>query len=195
MVKNTQDRRARRSRKLLKESLLALMKEKTFSEISVRDVTDGADMNRGTFYLHYSGTAELLQSLESDLLAELQALVDANIQQTLNDRTIRPVLAPVLTFAAQRRDEWEVLLTGNAASGFIQSLQQLIRRNGTPLLEVWFHPQDPAQADYLLNFLTWGFVGLLREWFLQDMALSQEELLSAACRLADASVESFFSKP
>ena len=71
MPKNFEDRRARRSRKLLKESLLELMKHKTFSDISVRDVTDAADMNRGTFYLHYSGTAELLQSLEADLLSEL----------------------------------------------------------------------------------------------------------------------------
>lgn len=192
MVKNTEDRRARRSRKLLKESLLSLMKEKSFSEISVRDVTDGADMNRGTFYLHYSGTAELLQSLEADLLEELQALVDANIQQSFNDRTVRPVLEPVLAFAAQHREEWEVLLTGNAASSFIQSLQQLIRRNGAPLLEAWFHPQDPALTDYILGFLTWGFVGLLREWFRQDMRLPQETLLSAACSLADAATESVF---
>ena len=59
MLKNPEDRRARRSRKLLKESLLELMKCKTFSDISVRDITDAADMNRATFYLHYSGTAEL----------------------------------------------------------------------------------------------------------------------------------------
>ena len=80
MPKNFEDRRARRSRKLLKESLLELMKHKTFSDISVRDVTDAADMNRGTFYLHYSGTAELLQSLEADLLSELQELIDAHMQ-------------------------------------------------------------------------------------------------------------------
>ena len=48
MQKNPEDRRARRSRKMLKESLLELMKKKPFSDISVRDVTDGADMNRVT---------------------------------------------------------------------------------------------------------------------------------------------------
>ena len=52
MQKNSEDRRARRSRKMLKESLLDLMRKKPFSDISVRDVTDRADMNRGTFYLH-----------------------------------------------------------------------------------------------------------------------------------------------
>ena len=91
MAKNFDDRRARRSRRLLKESLLALMKRKEFSEISVRDVTDEADMNRGTFYLHYSGTAQLLQSLEADLLEELEALIDAHLQETMDDGTVRPL--------------------------------------------------------------------------------------------------------
>ena len=80
MLKNPEDRRARRTRRLLKESLLELMEQKHFSEISVRDVTDNADMNRTTFYLHYTDTTQLLQSMEEDLLAEAQVLVDAHIQ-------------------------------------------------------------------------------------------------------------------
>ena len=87
MLKNPEDRRARRSRKLLKESLLTLMKRKAFSEISVRDIAEEADMNRGTFYLHYSGTLELLQSLEAELLEELQALIDAHLQETVDTGT------------------------------------------------------------------------------------------------------------
>lgn len=195
MVKQSQDRRARRSRRLLKESLLELMKQKRFSEISVRDVTDGADMNRGTFYLHYTDTADLLQSLEADLFAELQALIDAHIQQTLDDHTIRPILEPVLDYAVEQREIWEVLLSDSASSGFIQGLQQLIRRNGAPLVEAWFHPQDDTLTDYFLNFLTWGFVGLLREWFKQDMALPREALLSAAARLAEGSGGGLFPAP
>lgn len=185
MVKQSQDRRARRSRRMLKESLLELMKRKRFSEISVRDVTDGADMNRGTFYLHYTDTADLLQSLEADLFMELQELIDAHIQETLDDRTLRPVLEPILDYAVERREIWEVLLSDSASSGFIQGLQQLIRRNGAPLVEAWFHPRDSSLTDYLLNFLTWGFVGLLREWFKQEMRLPREALLSAAVRLAE----------
>ena len=194
MPKNPEDRRARRSRKLLKESLLDLMKRKDFSEISVRDVTDRADMNRGTFYLHYSGTAELLESLEEDLLAELQELVDARIPETMETGTVRPVLEPVLDFVVERREICEILFAGREASGFLQALQQLIRKNGAPLVETWFHPQDHTLTDYLLNFLTWGFIGLLREWFAQDMALPREELLATGQRLADGAAAGLFPR-
>lgn len=193
-MKNPEDRRARRSRKLLKESLLALMKKKDFSEISVRDVTDEADMNRGTFYLHYSGTAELLQNLEADLLDEMQALIDAHISETMEKGTVRPVLEPVLAFVLERRETCEILFRGSEASGFIQALQQLIQRNGAPLIETWFHPRDEALTDYLLSFLTWGFIGLLKEWFTQGMTLPREELVAAAQRLADSAAVGMFPK-
>ena len=65
MHKNSDDRRAKRSRRLLKDSLLALMQEKRFKDISARDITEGADLNRGTFYLHYSDTQALLESIEA----------------------------------------------------------------------------------------------------------------------------------
>lgn len=195
MLKNPEDRRARRSRRLLKESLLSLMGQKAFSEISVREVAEGADMNRGTFYLHYSGTTELLQSLEADLLAELQALVDAHMDEAAAGGSVRPLMEPVLDFAVARRDALTVLFAGSEATGFIQSLQQLMRRSGSALVENWFHPTGQGQTDYLLSFLTWGFIGLLKEWFAQDMALPREELIAAAQRLADGSAGRLFSAP
>lgn len=192
MLKNPEDRRARRSRKLLKESLLELMKQKTFSDISVRDVTDAADMNRATFYLHYTGTAELLHSVEEDLLEELQALVDDHMQETFAVGSVTPVFDPVLDFAVEHRETCAVLFASSEASGFFQSIQRLVHKNGAPLVKTWFRPADPRMTDYLLNFLAWGFIGLLDEWFEKDMALPKAELLAAAQRLADSAAAGLF---
>lgn len=194
MAKNSDDRRARRSRRLLKESLLVLMKRKAFSQISVRDVTDEADMNRGTFYLHYTGTVELLQSLEADLLQELEALIDAHLQETVDRGSVRPLLEPLLDFVVERQETWAVLLDEDDASGISQGLQRLIRKKGAGVVETWFHPQNSQLGDYLLTFLAWGFIGLLKEWFAQDMALPQEELIAAAQRLADGATAGLFPK-
>ena len=170
------------------------MKRKTFSDISVRDVTDAADMNRATFYLHYSGTAELLQSVEEDLLSELQALVDSHMQETFAVGSVAPVFEPVLDFAVEHREICAVLFASSEASGFFQSIQRLVHENGAPLVRTWFQPEDPRLTDYLLNFLAWGFIGLLAEWFEKDMALPKAELLAAAQRMADSAAAGLFPR-
>ena len=59
------DRRVLRSRRQLSAALLELMHEKSFDDITIKDITDRADMNRATFYLHYGTKEELLyKSLE-----------------------------------------------------------------------------------------------------------------------------------
>lgn len=185
MLKNPEDRRVRRTRRLLKESLLELMKQKRFSEISARDVTDSADMNRSTFYLHYTDTAQLLQSLEKDLLEEAQELVDTHIQESVTDRTVRHLFEPILDFVVERREICTILLENNEVSQFTEHLQQLIQRNGAEVIRAWFQPEGDQQVSCLLGFITYGLIGLLREWFQGNMELPKEQLLTTAELLVD----------
>ncbi len=177
------DRRSRRSRKLLKEGLLALMGEKRFSEITVRDITDRMDLNRGTFYLHYPDTTALLRSLETDILNEAQALIDVHMAESAAGGSLRPVFEPILDDIVTHREICEALFVNNSTSNFVDRLQELIYRNGVGLAETWFHPASRDQLDYLLSFITYGLIGLMKEWFDQDMRLSKDALVSAADRM------------
>ena len=87
-----------------------------------------------------------------------------------------------------------VLFASSEASGFFQAIQQLVHKNGVPLVRTWFQPGDPRKTDYLLNFLAWGFIGLLAEWFETDMSLPKAELLSSAQRMADGAAASLFER-
>ncbi|MDY3281523.1 TetR/AcrR family transcriptional regulator [Dysosmobacter sp.] len=185
MLKNTEDRRARRTRRLLKESLLELMQEKPFSQISVRDVTERADVNRTTFYLHYTDTARLLQSVEEDLLSDARTLIDAHLQETVAEHTLRPVFEPILDFTVAHRTVCTVLFENNEASQFTGHLQRLFQRSGGEIVQAWFRPRDDRQLSYLLEFVACGLIGLIAEWFRRGMDLPREELLDAAECLAD----------
>ena len=185
MLKNSEDRRAKRTRRLLKESLLELMQEKPFSQISVRDVTERADVNRTTFYLHYTDTSQLLQSVEEELLAEAQTLIDAHLQQTVAERTLRPVFEPILDFTVEHRTVCTVLFENNEASQITGNLQRLFQRSGGEIVRAWFRPRDDRQLSYLLEFVACGLIGLIAEWFRRGMDLPREELLGTAELLAD----------
>ena len=81
MIPKTLDRRARKTRASLTHCLLQLMQEKDIKDISVRELSDLADINRGTFYLHYSDIYDMINQLEDDFFAEFEAVIRADLQQ------------------------------------------------------------------------------------------------------------------
>ena len=55
-----EDRRVRRTKKLLTQALTELLQKKQVNEITVKELTDLADMNRGTFYMYYRDIFDML---------------------------------------------------------------------------------------------------------------------------------------
>jgi AcrR family transcriptional regulator len=60
---NQVDRRVQRSRKLLQEAFRQLLAEQGFDAISVQDVAERAEVNRGTFYAHFADKYALLEQV------------------------------------------------------------------------------------------------------------------------------------
>ena len=68
---HTDDRRVRRTRAQLRRALTQLLAEKELRSITVRELTDRADVNRGTFYAHYRDIYDLMEHLENEFFTEL----------------------------------------------------------------------------------------------------------------------------
>lgn len=188
MLNQSEDRRARRSRKLLKQGLLELMGEKRFSQISVRDITERMDLNRGTFYLHYPDTTALLQSLETDILREAQEMVDQHLPE-VGGGTLKPVFEPILDYIVEHQEICRALFINNSTSNFVDRLHELIRRNGAALVRERYPTAGEQALEDLLNFLAYGLIGLMKGWFDQDMAQSKESLVKTADLLVSGAAE------
>ena len=74
MQKKT-DRRVRKTKSQLKTGLAQLMREKSIREITVKELVDAVDINRSTFYLHYSDIPGLLAEVENEMMEEMQRYV------------------------------------------------------------------------------------------------------------------------
>ena len=61
------DRRIRRTKALLRHGLAQLMSEKSVNEVTVKELVDLVDINRSTFYLHYTDIYNMLESVEDEL--------------------------------------------------------------------------------------------------------------------------------
>ncbi|MGI6590331.1 MAG: TetR/AcrR family transcriptional regulator [Eggerthellaceae bacterium] len=70
------DLRKERTLKLLSESLIALLHEKPYSNVTVSEICEGAMVRRATFYRHFSGKNDLLAYTVAARRAQLDVQVD-----------------------------------------------------------------------------------------------------------------------
>lgn len=68
------DRRVLKTQESLKKAVIALMTEKNFDDITIQDITDRANVNRGTIYLHYQDKYDLLDKLIETHINELEQM-------------------------------------------------------------------------------------------------------------------------
>jgi AcrR family transcriptional regulator len=68
-----QDRRVKYTKRVLRDSLISIMKERPIDKITVKEICDGADINRSTFYVHYTSPRDLLDSIKEEMYDEVTA--------------------------------------------------------------------------------------------------------------------------
>ena len=194
MLKNTGDRRVRRTRRLLKESLLELMKQKPFSDITVADIAENADVNRATFYLHFANTAQLLQSVGEDLLLEAEELIDEHRQEIVGGESLRPLLEQMLDFVCEYQELCTLLFANEQESRFPENLVRLIQERGTELLRSQSDHCPEREIPYVIDFITCGVIGLIQTWFRRGMDLTKKELLDASELLTDGAAYRYLTQ-
>jgi len=192
MAERTEDRRTRRSKRLLKQGLAELMQEKDFKSITVRDITDRMDLNRGTFYLHYADTYDLLQKLETDSLADVQSMIDEHREEA-DAGMLQSVFEPILTYIADNREICRSLFVNNSTSNFINKVHVLIYDNGMTLLHKRYPSARNDKLEYLLSFLAYGLIGLIKQWFDTNMAIAKGDVVGMANQLVVASASCLFA--
>ena len=77
MAINDNDIRVKRTKRLIRQGLSELSKTKSLSKITVKELTDLVEINRGTFYLHYKDIADLVESIETNLYDDFSTVINS----------------------------------------------------------------------------------------------------------------------
>ena len=166
--------------------------EKKFKDISARDITESADLNRGTFYLHYPDTQALLESIEDDLLGEAQQIVDQHLEEFHAGVSLEPLLLPILDFIQEKYKTITLLLRNSNASSFLDKLHNLIYKYCLDYARERFQIRDEIQLNYFLSYVSFGIMGMVKEWTDVEMTLPKEKIISYADDLLNHSAQAIF---
>ena len=169
------DRRVRKTRRQLRECLITLLKEKKVQDITVRELTDMADLNRGTFYLHYKAVFDLLEKTEAELQEDFNQLVCKHDAVDLKQRP-SVIFNEIYYLVYDNADLIEILLGENGDLNFVNRLKQLIREK---CLKDWmevFRSGNAAAFDAFFSFIVSGCIGLVQYWLQTGLKETPEQM-------------------
>lgn len=198
--KNTQlDPRIKRTLLLIRDALLSLMDEKGFDHITVRNITERAEINRATFYLHYQDKHDLLQKMVDEMMDEFQIAFqlppDFEVSDFVKDTDTPPdSFIRQFEHIAANAPFYRVMLGINGLPGFSIKMETVIRKS-------LYHRSIIAQPndnqvlmprDIIVRYVTSAHLGIIMYWLENDMHYSPKYMATQLIRLHELGSTHFF---
>lgn len=167
------DRRIKKTREAIMNAFISLMAEKDFEKITINDIADRADVNRGTVYFHFMDKYHILDSCIETHLENLgenclpaEGKADAQSKASL-----------LRTFQIMEKDAalYATLLTNKGLPAFRNRLKEIIIQSIDKQITD-NHLNPDVQKDVLAQFLTSATVGVIEWWIIGSMPYSAEEI-------------------
>jgi len=180
-ARHAEDRRVRRTKKMLLQALTTLLREKPVKDITVRELADLADVNRGTFYLYYRDVYDMLDQVESELFNQFETLLTAHHHEMITGT--KNFLLDLFTFIEENKELCGALLNINGDISFVLHLNEVLRKE---CMEEWKAVRGDiieTGFDYHYTFVVFGCIGLIHTWVNNGCQEPAEDMADLADRL------------
>ena len=180
------DERVIKTKKLIKTALSELIQEKGFDHVSITDLTQRANINRGTFYLHYQDKYDLLEKFENEVLDDINTNAE-NFIKSIKDidflgedfsNEIKPFINKVFTYIKENYIIMKVILGPKSDMRFQNKIKKalniLLTEKGW---DNYFDSQNTfVSKDYFISYLLSAHIGVIRQWIDSGMNESAENM-------------------
>lgn len=169
-----------RTREKLKQATYELLLEKGYEQLSVKSITERADLGRGTFYLHFKDREDVVWALvEDSILATDRQARDAYARRMPAD-TLQTLFLNVLRHTDQNRDLYRVILGAKGSALTSSKIQDYLveefKRDTRDFGLTFKIPEIPLEV--YLQIMVGAVVRLALWWLETGNDLTPEELAS-----------------
>lgn len=180
MESSNTDRRTRKTKAVIRQTLTRMLMEKDLKDITVSELTERADINRGTFYLHYKDIYDLFEQTEREIWENFSAIIAKHNTQARVD--FMPILLELLKYVAANSDIFIAFMRTRETRFF----DQFIEMSRPQSKQEWKRFLDGGKEefyDYYYSFAAFGCVALLKRWFDNGMQETPECMAKLAEQL------------
>ncbi|MFO6495855.1 MULTISPECIES: TetR/AcrR family transcriptional regulator C-terminal domain-containing protein [Bacillus] len=174
------DRRINRTKRMIRDALSELMEEKAFEEVTVKDITRKADINRGTFYLHYQDKYDLLEQSENEIIEEIREIAKQSIHSMgvlkgpVIDKPL-PFVVDIFEYFKENAIFLKAILGPKGTGSFPLKFKSVLTEN-LKRLKKTIKAEALVPEEYLISYIVGAQVNVLHEWLISGMAETPHEM-------------------
>lgn len=178
------DRRVRKTKQQIKKGFVKLLSEKELHDITVKELTDMVDINRGTFYLHYKDIYDLLSHIEDEMMNELNALLDKHMVTNPTSLSNR-FFIEVLQYVKQNAQLCLFFLKKKGDDHFYGRLKKMLEGRCTNYLVALNKNVELRSYEFFSAYVVTGTIGLIQQWLETGHRESIETIASLLTEIDD----------
>ena len=174
MKELSQNRKTRYTQMVLRDSLIELMKEKSVSKITIKELCETADINRTTFYTHYTDQYDLLRHIGEETLSWAREIL-ATFSKKPNKKDMIQNLESIFRYFSENRNHLQVLMSEQGDLDFQKKLLTTIYE------QFVISPSNTDGTNLLIGelyfiFIVNGSIGLIQHWLKNGLNESPREM-------------------
>lgn len=173
-----EDQRVKLTKIMIKNAFIDLLAVKQIQTITVKQLCEKAEINRGTFYKHYVDIYDLKEKIEEEFAQKLMLALAPLSQNNMTQTSLTDVIVTVYTVIYQNADFSALLVSQNSDKTFLLKLLSIGYQNYSNAYLKFFPNISDAKLNYYYSFISAGCIGVLEKWLIGGMKEDIKQLAS-----------------
>ena len=175
------DRRVRYTKMVLKDSFISLLEKKDISQITVKEICENADINRATFYSHYTDVYDLLKRIENELLENVNVYL-LQLYHKVKKVDEAELTEKIFAYIKDNAKLCRLLLSERGDLSFQKKIMILVYDK---IINDLTDNSNISRedAEYVYSFAITGCVGLVQKWLDENMKKSPRFMAEMVLKL------------
>ena len=188
----TKDRRVGKTQKSIRDALINLTAEKDVSQITIKELAERADINRKTFYMHYSSIDDILDKIGNEIIEKLVFVLDTHDFFNLHFdeyaffRSLNDVINEDFDF-------YQKLVCANSNNFLLVKVKKILKDT---IIEKYYEKFkiNKEMLSLYAEYVASGIMSMYIEWFNMNSKLPLEDLAKVASNIAFNGINSLIVK-
>ncbi|MCY8927285.1 TetR/AcrR family transcriptional regulator [Bacillus subtilis] len=158
------DRRITKSQEAIKRALIELMTEKSFDHITIKEISERANVNRGTIYLHYLDKFDLLEKIMEEHINNMGDFCESAAEMDWIESTVH-----CMEYLESNYLFFSTMLASEGARYFRSQFLKFNIEEFRKDVDVTKGKNYGQSEDVIVEFIANAYVGVVEWWLKNEM--------------------------